>query len=187
MTKARDGETTLWAVVLSAAALVVGLALFQERRQPPASAGSAVPALSLPALRGGSPVPLPLGKVTLVDFWATWCAPCRASMPRVQRLWREYAPRGLALYSVNTDEESASRTSQVAEFLLQNQLEFPVVLEGADRPASQAFRVAALPTLVVLDRAGKVVWSRIGALSAGEERDLRGALDAALRNPSAPN
>jgi alkyl hydroperoxide reductase subunit AhpC len=102
-------------------------------------------------------------------------------MPRLQNLWKDYAARGVELYSVNTDDESPNRKPQVEEFLLQNQLSFPVVLDDEDKTASDSFRVSALPTLLVIDKAGKVVWSRIGALGAGEERELRGILDEALR------
>src|SRR6202140_5533953 len=121
--KKRGGELTMWAMVLAAAATVVGIALFKEQKSAPSSPLSA-PAISLQLLEGGRSVPLPKGKVTLVDFWATWCAPCRASMPRVQSLWHEYSGRGMELYSVNTDDESPERKSKVEEFLQQNGLSF---------------------------------------------------------------
>jgi thiol-disulfide isomerase/thioredoxin len=175
----RGGEAAMWAVVLSAAAIVVGLALFKERRSAPSSPPRA-PAVSLELLEGGRSVPFPKGKVTLVDFWATWCAPCRASMPRVQRLWQDYSSRGMELYSVNTDDESPQRKPAVERFLQQNGLSFPVVLDDGDKTASDAFRIASLPTLIVVDRQGRVVWSRIGALTASEEREVRSVLDGAL-------
>jgi thiol-disulfide isomerase/thioredoxin len=181
MTTGRSSKTAMWTVVLASAALVIGLALVKARQERRDGASAAVAkAIVLRPLQGTAMVPLPQGKVTLVDFWATWCAPCRASMPRLQNLWKEYAPRGVELYSVNTDDESPNRKPQVEEFLLQNQLSFPVVLDD-DGMASDSFRVSLLPTLLVIDKAGKVVWSRIGALGAGEERELRGVLDEALR------
>jgi thiol-disulfide isomerase/thioredoxin len=182
MTTGRSSETAMWTVVLASAALVVGLAVFNKRQERRSGASAAVAkAIALRPLQGSAMVALPQGKVTLVDFWATWCAPCRASMPRLQNLWKDYAARGVELYSVNTDDESPNRKPQVQEFLLQNQLSFPVVLDDEDKTASDSFRVSALPTLLVIDKAGKVVWSRIGALGAGEERELRGVLDEALR------
>ena len=118
------------------------------------------------------------GKVVVLNFWATWCAPCRASMPRVQKVWQEYKPNGVELYSVDTDDPSPDRESQVSEFLMQNRLTFPVVLD--DGTAEHAFAVASLPTMLLLDRSGHVVWSHVGAFTAPRERDLRAALDRAL-------
>jgi thiol-disulfide isomerase/thioredoxin len=117
-------------------------------------------------------------KPFLVDFWATWCAPCRVSMPRVQAVWREYRSRGVDLYSVDTDDPGADREVQVREFLLSNGLDFPVVLD--DGTASSAFAVAVLPTMMVVDRGGRVVWNHAGLLSASGERELRQVLDSAL-------
>ena len=114
----------------------------------------------------------------LIDFWATWCAPCRASMPRVQKLWQQYQPNGVDLYSVDTDEPGPDREPQVREFLAHHQLSFPVVLD--DGTAERAFAVASLPTMLLLDKDGKVVWSHVGALNAGRESDLRVALNRAL-------
>ena len=175
--RARRSDLWIWGLVVLATASVVALAVVQGNRpQQPPSAASA-PAISLPLLGGGSAA-LPLGKVTVVDFWATWCAPCRSSMPRVQQLWSEYRPRGVELYSVDTDDAAPDRDALVREFLQENRLTFPVVLD--DGRASRAFSVASLPTMVVLDREGRVAWSHIGSLTASRERELRAALDRAL-------
>lgn len=99
-------------------------------------------------------------------------------MPRVQILYTEYKQNGLELYSVDTDDESPDREPQVREFLLQNRLTFPVVLD--DGSAERAFSVASLPTLLLLDREGKVAWSHIGALTSSREGELRTALTRAL-------
>jgi predicted transcriptional regulator len=100
-------------------------------------------------------------------------------MPRVQRLWQEYRNKGMELYSVDTDDEAPTRDAEVREFLVENHLTFPVVYD--DGSASQAFAMNNLPTMLLLDRAGKVVWTHVGTLTEGHERDLRAALDRALR------
>jgi len=164
----------LWALVASGAALVLGLALVKDRRASPIDRA---PPLSLPLL-DGKQQKLEAGTVTILDFWATWCAPCRASMPRVQHVFHDYAPRGVALFSIDTDADGADRDPTVREFLLQNRLDFPVTLD--DGAAQDAFKVSALPTMLVVAKDGRVAWRRTGVLDAGEERELRRVLDDAL-------
>lgn len=167
----------IWALVVAATVSVVALAVVQGNKSESRLAGQPAPAVALPRLGGGKSA-IQQGKVTMVDFWATWCAPCRASMPRVQTVWREYQPKGVELFSVDTDDPSADREAQVSEFLMQNRLTFPVVLD--DGSAEKAFSIVSLPTMMLLDKQGKIVWSHVGALNAGRERDLRAALDHAL-------
>ena len=174
---AQRSDAWIWALVAVATCSVIALAVMQGRRGAPALSGKPAPEVALPLLGGGKSS-LRNGKVTMVDFWATWCAPCRASMPRVQKLWQEYKPSGVELYSVDTDDPSPDREVQVSEFLMQNSLTFPVVLD--DGSAEQAFAIASLPTMLLLDKQGKVVWSHIGALTAPHEGELRVALNHAL-------
>lgn len=176
---AQRSEAWVGALVILAVGSVIALAVVQSRqpskREPPGPVSARQVALPL---LGGGKAALPQGKVTLVDFWATWCAPCRVSMPRLQRVWQEYRPSGVEIYSVDTDDPGPAREPQVREFLLQNRLDFPVVLD--DGEASRAFSVASLPTLMLLDKQGKVAWSHVGALTGSLETDLRAALDRAL-------
>ena len=172
----------MWLVVLAATALVVGLAVLKGDHGDavPKGAAATAPRLSLLRLDGkGSASPQP-GKVTVVDFWATWCGPCKVSMPRVQQLWTEYQPRGVELFSVDTDEAGPDREPQVREFLLQNRLTFPVVVDDEEKSGSAAFSVQSLPTMFLLDKGGKIVWTHVGALTSPYESDLRRAIDSAL-------
>src|SRR5262249_24147541 len=166
-----------WALVVAATVSVVAVAVVQGNRSGTRLAGKVAPELSLPLLGGGKSA-IQKGKVTVVDFWATWCAPCRVSMPRVQSVWREYAPKGVDLYSVDTDDPSADREAQVSEFLMQNRLTFPVVLD--DGSGERPFSIVSRPTIMLPDKQGKIAWSHVGALTGVRERDLRAALDSAL-------
>lgn len=172
----------MWGLVAVAAAAVVVVAISRGRSHD-TSKTAAAPRVSLPLLDGKGQASIEKGRVTVVDFWATWCGPCRVSMPRVQQVWREYGPRGVDLYSVDTDDPGADREAQVKEFLLKNGLEFPVVLD--DGTASSAFSIAVLPTMLVLDRDAQVVWNHVGALTGSGERELRGVLDRVLAAPAA--
>ena len=174
---AQRSDAWIWALVVAATASVIALAVVQGNRAESKMAGKSAPEVALPLLGGGKSA-IQQGKVTMIDFWATWCAPCRASMPRVQKLWQEYKPIGVELYSVDTDDESPDREPSVREFLLKEGLTFPVVLD--DGTAERAFAVASLPTMLLLDKQGKVIWSHVGALNAGRESDLRVALNRAL-------
>jgi thiol-disulfide isomerase/thioredoxin len=173
----RGGDRFLWVVVAVAATAVLAVAISRGRSHGPAEKRAAA-AVSLPLLDGKGRASIAPGRVTMVDFWATWCAPCRVSMPRVQTVWHEYRPRGVDLYSVDTDDPGAEREMQVHEFLRSNGLDFPVVLD--DGTASSAFAVAVLPTMLVVDRDGRVVWTHVGLLNGSGERELREVLDSAL-------
>ncbi len=176
--RARGSDIWIWTLVALATASVVALAVVQRNRTG-AERFPARPALAveLPLLDGGKGA-LPLGKVTLVDFWATWCSPCRISMPRVQQLWAEYKPRGMELYSVDTDDPSPRREAEIRSFLQENGLRFPVAID--DGTASAAFSVSRLPTMLLLDRTGQVIWIHVGALTQSGEHALRATLDRAL-------
>ena len=96
--RGRGSELWIWALVLAASGSVVTLAVVQASRAPgPVAMSSPRPApeIALPLLGGGTAA-LPRDRVTLVDFWATWCAPCRVSMPRLQTVWTEYKKIGRA-------------------------------------------------------------------------------------------
>ena len=175
---ARGADRFLWVIIAVAAAAVLAVAVSRGRSRQGSPQKGAAAAVSLPRLDGNGRASIAKGRVTVVDFWATWCAPCRVSMPRVQAVWREYRARGVDLYSVDTDDASAEREIQVSEFLRANGLEFPVVLD--DGSAASAFAVAVLPTMVVVDRDGRVVWNHVGVLTASGEHELRSALDSAL-------
>ncbi|HYZ88988.1 MAG TPA: TlpA disulfide reductase family protein [Myxococcales bacterium] len=174
----RGADRFLWVIVAAAAIAVLVVAVARGRLRRPEPQKGAITAVSLPLLDGTGRSSIAPGRVTVVDFWATWCAPCRVSMPRVQSIWREYHPRGVDLYSVDTDDPGAEREMQVHDFLRGNGLEFPVVLD--DGSAASAFAVAVLPTMAVVDRSGRVVWNHVGVLTASSERELRSVLDSAL-------
>ena len=176
-------DRLLWGLVAVAAAAVVVVAIARGRVREHGARTGPVARVSLPLLDGKGKASIQAGRVTVVDFWATWCAPCRVSMPRIQKLWREYGPRGVDLYSVDTDDPSAEREAQVREFLLSNDLTFPVVLD--DGSAMTAFSVALLPTMLVLDGDSRIIWKHVGALGSSGEDELRVVLDRALAGPSA--
>ena len=111
------------------------------------------------------------GRVTLVDFWATWCAPCRKSMPELQALHEKYGERGLTVLGISIDEGGAAK---VRKFVVSKRFTYPIALDSEKAPAWEAFRVKAVPAAFLIDRQGQVVAQWTGAAPK------RGELDAAL-------
>ncbi|WP_230467122.1 TlpA family protein disulfide reductase [Lujinxingia vulgaris] len=131
--------------------------------------GQPAPELSLPMLGSDEVVDLQdyRGQVVLIDFWATWCPPCREQMPTLQRL-ADDPEFEAAVLSVNTDDPTDDREALVATYLDYNGLTLPTLLD--EGPARASFKVRAVPTLVVVDGEGRVVKSSSGLHS---EADLR--------------
>jgi thiol-disulfide isomerase/thioredoxin len=112
--------------------------------------------------------------VVLIDFWATWCGPCRQSMPAVERLWRRHQADGLAVVSMNLEGDAARARAFAAGF--QPPLTVPIYLD--DGRAAAAFQVDGIPELVLLDRSGVVRRLHVGTF---DEAELDGAVADLLR------
>ena len=94
------------------------------------------------------------GKVVLLDFWATWCIPCRKAMPELQALHRKYADRGFSVVGVSIDEKGASK---VRKFVTSKKITYPIAVDAERNSAWEAFRVKAVPAAYLLDREGRIV------------------------------
>jgi len=92
------------------------------------------------------------GKVVLLNFWATWCPPCRAEMPSLNKLYHSLNPLGLEVVSVSTDRS----LSDIKDFLDRHKVDFPVLFD-ADRTTSKLYRVFSMPTTFLIDRNGIIV------------------------------
>ena len=98
------------------------------------------------------------GQPLLLNFWATWCAPCRAEMPFLEAVYAKHADEGLVVLGVNVQEP----TAVVAPYLDELGLTFPVLLD-LDGDVSRLYRVGSYPTSVLVDREGRIVTIRRGA------------------------
>ena len=121
---------------------------------------------SLPS-RGGPPVSLAAlrGQVVLVNFWATWCGPCRKEMPLLEQIHRKYAPLGFTLLGINVEED----TTHMEAFLGDVPVTFPVLLDPANH-VSKLYDVAAMPSTVIIDRKGQVRYIHQGWQPGDESR-----------------
>jgi thiol-disulfide isomerase/thioredoxin len=131
----------------------------------------AAPAFDLKAL-GGQPLSNESlkGKVVLLDFWATWCAPCRKSMPELQALHDAYAARGFTVVGVSIDAPDQKNTpAKVKKFVASKKIGYPIAIDAERNAAWEAFRVKAVPAAYLLDRDGQIVAQWTGAPTSAKE------------------
>jgi thiol-disulfide isomerase/thioredoxin len=104
------------------------------------------------------------GSVVVLDFWASWCAPCQESVPAMNRVAEKYKARDVAFLGINTENQPESRIAWVAQ---RWRFGYPVVVDGGMQ-AQRAYAVEAYPTLFVIDRTQTVRFVHFGAPSAAE-------------------
>ena len=130
-----------------------GLTLLNKRQEPVD--------FTLPLLNGGNAALSSYkGKVIILNFWATWCPPCRAEMPSMETLYQRLKSRGLELLAVDLDEDKAS----VQQFIRNGRFTFPVLLDEGGKIGSK-YVISAIPTSFIIDREGKIVGKVIGSIS----------------------
>jgi peroxiredoxin len=100
------------------------------------------------------------GQVVLLNFWATWCGPCKIEMPWFVEFQRQYKDKGFTVLAVSLDDD----IDPVAPFAEKYGLNFPVVW-GNDETADKFGGIAALPTTLIIDREGNIVGSHTGLVS----------------------
>ena len=133
---------SVWIGVVSAAASAVA-----------AGIGDAAPAFALPTAAGETIALDALrGRVVYVDFWASWCGPCRRSFPWMNDLQRKYAARGLTIVAINVDR----RRADAERFLQQTPAAFTVLYDEAGTSPA-AFAVKGMPSSYLIDSGGRVV------------------------------
>ena len=91
------------------------------------------------------------GQVVLVNFWATWCGPCRQEMPHLNKLYDKYRDSGFVLLGVNIDDDAAKATELAGKL----GLKFPVLLD-TDKTVSRLYDLGSMPATVLIDREGRV-------------------------------
>ncbi len=112
------------------------------------------------------------GKVVVLEFWATWCPPCRASIPGIEKIYESYKDKGVVVLAVSMDDGG---WDAVQSFVKENGIKY-TVLKG-DEDVAQKYQVRSIPMLLVLDKEGKISKRYIGF---GSDEDLSNDIKAIL-------
>lgn len=159
--------------LLPALALGLGLVLGQGSANAADPTGQPLPEISLPSLKSGAPTTTRsalLGKVVYVDFWASWCVPCRASFPWLESMNAKYKDKGLLILGVNKDQEIAD----AERFLAKHPVSFALVRDPNDALVSH-LGLIGMPTAYLIDRKGV-----IRTIHKGFRSDDQASLEKAL-------
>ncbi|HLO40080.1 MAG TPA: TlpA disulfide reductase family protein, partial [Phycisphaerales bacterium] len=120
------------------------------------------------------------GKVVVMDFWGSWCPPCRAAMPSIQRIHEKFKDKDVVVIGLNWER---SPTADPHKYMADNGFTYKLVL-NADQIAD-TYRIRGWPTFYIVGRAGEIVWSGVGfspAAAAEHERMMTEAIEAALND-----
>ena len=149
-----------WAgIVVVVAAVAFGYVYLAENKGYALKPGTEAPGFRLPALAGGErDLASQRGRIVVLNFWATWCPPCVAEMPSLERLYRRLTPEGLAVVTVSTDEDQA----ELKKFVSQHGLTVPVLMDPGGRVAGGDYRTTGYPETFLLDRQGKILRHVVG-------------------------
>jgi thiol-disulfide isomerase/thioredoxin len=115
------------------------------------------------------------GNVVLINFWASWCGPCREEMPLLNALHNKYAPLGFTVLGVNVEED----LDGAMRFLKNVPVDFPILLDNTNKVSKQ-YKVVAMPTTVVVDRDGNMRYLHEG-YKPGDEKKYRQMIKKLVR------
>ncbi|MBP2634977.1 MAG: resA [Firmicutes bacterium] len=130
--------------------------------------GKRLPEFMLGTLQGKEIKVAAGGQPMILNFWATWCPPCRQEMPELEKFSRKYSGK-VTFYAINIQESG----DKITEFMTQNQYSMEVLIDK-DGAVARSFRVNAIPTTLVIDKLGIIKYRKAGAVTLTE---LEGVLN----------
>lgn len=156
--------------------LLASIALAWITSARAATPSQPAPTFTLPARSGPAIAVEQLkGRVVMLNFWASWCGPCRQEMPLLEQMHRRYGPLGFTLLGINVDADS----HDAEQWLAKTPVSFPILFD-TDSKVSQLYEVTAMPTTVFIDRHGTVRHLHHG-YKPGDENEYLDQIRALLK------
>jgi len=150
---------------MASLALASLLALVAPHAVPAIAPASSAPDFTLRTMEGPNlRLQEQRGQVVMINFWATWCGPCRQEMPHLNRLFEKYRASGFVLLGVNVDDDPRN----AAEVAAKLGVKFPMLLD-TDKKVSHLYDLASMPSTLLIDRDGKVRYLHRGYQSGYED------------------
>jgi cytochrome c biogenesis protein CcmG, thiol:disulfide interchange protein DsbE len=172
----------LQALAMMGVGILASLLVWKLTHEPPApKVGAPAPAFSLPRLEGSGDISLASfrGKTVVLNFFASWCAPCKREAPDLESVWRRYRSDGLVVLGV----DSGDARGDAKRFLSAHGVTYPVVFDPGEKLAQGLYPLPGLPVTYVINRAGRIVGERLlGPVSDnGYSQQFSRELKAALK------
>jgi cytochrome c biogenesis protein CcmG/thiol:disulfide interchange protein DsbE len=173
----------LQALATMGVGILASLLVWKLTHEPPApKVGASAPAFSLPRLEGSGEISLASfrGKTVVLNFFASWCAPCKREAPDLESVWRRYRSDGLVVLGV----DSGDARGDAKRFLSAHGVTYPVVFDPGEKLAQGLYPLPGLPVTYVINRAGRIVGERLlgpvsdNGYSQQFSRELKAALKA---------
>lgn len=165
-------------IIAVAALIALGTGIYfgiATRMETPSASGAGLLALTLPDADGHEQrLDQWQGKVMVINFWATWCVPCREEMPRFVRAQQEFGPRGLQFVGIAVDQPD-----KIRQFASELALNYPSLVGGygaLELSKTLGNKVMALPFTIILDRKGRVAYTQLGVVQSEKLASILGQL-----------
>jgi cytochrome c biogenesis protein CcmG, thiol:disulfide interchange protein DsbE len=177
MTRARLAAQAV--AVAAVVALLVVLVWRLTHRTSPPKVGGPAPAFALSRLNGSGTLRLASlrGKAVVLNFWASWCEPCKAEAPALEKLWQEYRGKGVVFVGIDSNDASGD----ARRFLTAHGITYPVVSDKNGLVAANRYDIANLPVTYFVNRRGRLVGTHVLGPVNKYRSEFRSALAAAMR------
>jgi cytochrome c biogenesis protein CcmG, thiol:disulfide interchange protein DsbE len=166
------------AAIVAVGALLVVLVWRLTHQSSPPKVGAAAPRFALPRLDGSGTLSLAglRGKAVVLNFWASWCVPCKSEAPVIEQLWRQYMSKGVVFVGIDTNDAS----TDARRFVDAHGITYPVVVDKHGLVASNSYDIGDLPVTYFVNRQGRLIGKQILGPVNENESTFRRNLAAAM-------